>query len=568
MNTKTFSSRLQVCGLTAILPVLPLSGRLFYLQAFQHQALSDFASREFSRKISEIGQRGNILDCSGAALARSLPTWSCSVLKNEAKSPARIAPALSKAAGIPVREIEEKWRAGGNFLRIRRKIEPETAQKISDLKLPGVSLTLEQTRYYPGADIARDLLGTVGTEGNGLSGLELLYDRILSGSLSRREVIRDGAGRIIYRQDLKEGEPSPDVYLTLDKNMQFFSQQAIRRAVEKNRAALGIVIVQDPSNGNILAMSSYPQNAQKTPALQWVYEPGSTFKLITMTAALERRAVTLKDTFDCENGSWEMNPKVTIHDHEPEGVLSVPKLMERSSNIGFAKMALKLGLDDFYYYVRAFGFGTKTGLGFPGESSGLLRPPKSWKAVDLAVAGYGHGIGATAIQVINAYSAVANGGLLMEPRIVDKIAGKSGQILSSAPPMQVRRVLSEKTAAVMKEMLERVVESGTGTQAKIRSYRVAGKTGTSQKLDSSGKYLSSEHVASFCGFFPASKPRFTVLVVLDNPRTMHYGGETAAPAFAEIAKRILVLKGIAPDRAEDAAFSKPARLPVTSATAH
>ncbi|GAG11647.1 unnamed protein product, partial [marine sediment metagenome] len=265
-------------------------------------------------------------------------------------------------------------------------LDPETAQSVSSLKLPGVSITQGQTRYYAGENIAKGLLGAVGAEGGGLSGLEFLYDSVLEAHTRKRDVIRDGNGRIIGRppaRDIRKrllfSDFAPDIYLTLDRSIQFFSQQAIRRAVEKTGADLGIIIVEDPKSGELLAVASYPQNNQKTPPFQHVFEPGSTFKLVTFSAALETNAVKIDEEFDCENGSWAFEPRITIRDHEPEGVLSVPEILARSSNIGSAKIALKTGLENFYFGVRAFGFGTKTGIGFPGESNGILRPTKYWK---------------------------------------------------------------------------------------------------------------------------------------------------------------------------------------------
>lgn len=591
MGARTFKSRLQVCGLIAVLPVLPLSGRLVYLGGMRHHTLAGAALQGFKQQISETDLRGSIFDRKGLILARSLPTWSCSMLKTEIVNPSRTITELAKTLGLEADEIRKKWRSASNFLRVKRGFDPETAQRVRDLKLPGVSITQGQTRYYAGKNTAKGLLGAVGVDGIGLSGIEFLYDNVLEAHTRKREVIRDGKGRIIYRPPSKNirewqsrirrfignGQPfagalrsrgsrrlhgrdegaAPGIYLTLDRSIQFFSQQVIRRAVEKNEADLGIIIVEDPKSGELLAVASYPQNNQKTPPFQHVFEPGSTFKLVTFSAALETNAVKIDEEFDCENGSWEFEPRITIRDHEPEGVLTVPKILVRSSNIGSAKIALKTGLENFYSYVRAFGFGTKTGIGFPGESNGILRPAKYWKPVDLAAAGYGYSIGVTGIQIINAYSAIANAGVLMEPRLIRKIVDRNGRTLYSSKRLEMRRVVSKKTALLMRKMLQKAVEEGTGAQARIRSYSVAGKTGTSKKLNADdGKYSTDQYVASFCGFVPASDPQFTILVVIDNPRSKHYGGETAAPAFAEIAKRILALKGVPPDEHPAYAFKR------------
>ncbi|HAH30954.1 MAG TPA: hypothetical protein DCL44_01420 [Elusimicrobia bacterium] len=385
----------------------------------------------------------------------------------------------------------------------------------------------------------------------GLTGVELLYDKVLSGLVSRREVIKDNAGHVIYENKEGNEERPRDIYLTLDKNIQFFAQEAVKKEAQKNRADLGMALVQDPNTGRILAMATYPEDPVKLPPVEWVYEPGSTFKSITLAAALEKDIVSERDTFFCENGAWPFNSKVTIHDHTPEGTLTLSGVIERSSNIGVAKIGLKLGIENYYLYTKAFGFGTKPGLGFYGESSGILRAQAKYRQLDLAVGSYGHGLAATPLQVISAYSALANGGRLLEARLVDKITDFNGREISREEPSSVRRAVSEKTAGRVKAILLNVVDKGTGKNAAVTGYHVAGKTGTSKKIDpKTGKYLTGRNVASFCGFFPADKPLYTILVVMDNPKTSQYGGESAAPAFQEISKKIITMKGIKPDAPE------------------
>lgn len=533
----------------AALPVIPIALRLFYLQTIKHDNLSATASREFNRTVSETGPRGRIFDSQGNLLAESIVTWNCSLFKKELENPPRALDALSAALAIPRKSLQAKYRKSKNYVVVKKNVERAQAEAVKALKLKGVLLETEQDRYYPSGNLARNILGLVGAD-KGLSGVEILYDKVLTGQVSRREIVRDAGGKIIYKNEL-EGEAAPmDIYLTIDKNIQFFSQEAIKKYAEHNRADLAMVLVQDPNTGRILAMATYPEDLEKIEPVEWVYEPGSTFKAITLSAALEKKIVGLKDTFYCENGAWALNSKVTIHDHEPEKNLTLSGVIERSSNIGAAKIGLKVGLENFYLYTRAFGFGTKTGLGFPGESAGILRPVEKYKTVDLAVGAYGHGIAATAIQMVNAYSALANGGELLETRLVDHITNSDGKVVFTNEPAVVRRVISKETAATVKDILVSVVEVGTGKPAAVPGYLIAGKTGTANKIDPrTGKYLSNKNVASFCGFFPADKPQYTILVILDNPKLFHYGGETAAPAFQEIVKKIITLKGIKPDKA-------------------
>ena len=550
MTAKTLKARIKFCAYIAVLPALPVSARLFYLQTIKHENLTATASREFDRTVSEIGPRGRIFDSSGALLAQSIVTWDCTFLKKELENPGAALAALSSALEIKPSQLKEKYRRGINYVVVKRGLDRTACEKIKALNLKGVTLEMAQTRYYPSGELAKNVIGVVGAN-TGLTGVELLYDKVLSGLVSRRGVIRDASGRVIY-ENKEGGEEHPrDIYLTLDKNIQFFTQEAIKKEVKRNRAAMGMGLVQDPNTGRILAMATYPEDPVKLPPVEWVYEPGSTFKSITLAAALEKNIVTESDTFFCENGAWQFNNKVIIHDHEPEGTLNLSGVIERSSNIGAAKMGLKLGVENYYLYAKAFGFGTKPGLGFYGESAGILRAQAKYHQIDLAVGSYGHGLAATPLQVISAYSALANGGRLLEARLVDKITDFEGKLISREEPAAVRRAISEQTAGRVKAILLNVVDRGTGKNAAVTGYHVAGKTGTSKKIDpKTGKYLTGSNVASFCGFFPAEKPMYTILVVMDNPKTSQYGGESAAPAFQEISKKIITMKGIKPDAPE------------------
>ena len=549
MTAKILRTRIQSCLLLAALPAIPIALRLFYLQTIKHDNLSATASRELNRTVSETGPRGRIFDSQGNLLAESIITWDCSLFKKELEDPQRTISALAAAIAMPRSQLQAKVNKSKSFVSVKKDLGRAQAEAVKALKLKGVLLDPRQNRYYPSGNLARSILGVVGSD-KGLTGIELLYDKVLTGQVLKREVVRDAGGRVIYQNEV-EGEAAPmDIYLTIDQNIQFFAQEAIKRYAVKNRSDLAMALVQDPDTGHILAMATYPEDLEKIEPVEWVYEPGSTFKTVTVAAALEKNVVTTKDTFYCENGAWAMNSQVTIHDHEPEKTLTLSGVMERSSNIGAAKIGLKLGLENYYLYTKTFGFGTKTGLGFHGESTGILRPVEKYRPVDLAVGSYGHGIAATPLQVINAYSAVANGGQLLETRLVDRITDAAGKPKFKNEPSVIRRVITKETDAILKDILVNVVNIGTGKNAGVPGYVIAGKTGTSKKIDPrTGKYITNKNVASFCGFFPADKPQYTILVILDNPKLFYYGGETAAPAFQEIAKKIITLKGIKPDAA-------------------
>ena len=546
MIAPTLKSRIHLCAALAALAPLAIAGRLFWLQTFRHEKLSATASKEFQRTVSEIGPRGRVFGAGGELLAESIVTWEAGLFKKDLEEPARAVAELTRVLHLPP-GWRKKFQKGKNFVPVKKGLDREAYEAVKALKLKGVTLEPAQSRYYPSGDLARNIIGVTRAD-RGLAGIELLYDKVLSGHVSKREVIRDAGGRIIF-EDRKEKEALPrDIHLTIDKNIQYFAQEAVRRAVETNRAELGMALVQEPGSGRILAMATWPSDVEKIQPVEWTYEPGSTFKAITLAAALERDVVKESDYFYCENGAWAFTPRIILHDHEPDKTLSLSGVIERSSNIGTAKIGLKLGLKDFYLYTKAFGFGAKSGLGFYGESAGLLRPLDRFKPIDLAVGSYGHGIAATPLQVLNAYSALANGGRLYAPRLVEKVTESDGEEVFLNEPSVIRQAISPETSERVKKILRAVVEKGTGKPAAVPGYAIAGKTGTSKKIDpKTGKYLTGKNVASFAGFFPVADPKYTILVVIDNPKGRTYGGETAAPAFREIAAKIINHKGLKSD---------------------
>lgn len=551
MAARTFQARIKICALFCVFPVLPITGRLFYIQIIKHENLSKIAISEFKGSVSQMGPRGSILDANGNILAQSIVTWNCYILKNQVQEPNRIFNEIPRILNISQKELIAKYNKSKNYVSIMQNLDREKYEKIDNLKIKGVILEPKQSRYYPSGNLARSVIG-IASEDKGLTGIELIYDKLLRGSLSKREIIRDALGKTIYKNKGENGNSPFNIYLTLDKNIQFFAQEFLAKSVDKLQADLGIVIVQNPKTGQILAMATYPEDLEKVYPVEWVYEPGSTFKIFTLASALDKNIANPSDKFFCENGSWKYSDRWTIRDHKPEGILTLSEVIERSSNIGTAKLSLKIGIANLYSYMRSFGFGTKTELSFPGESSGLIRPFEHYKEIDLITNSYGHGIGVTPIQLINAVSAIGNGGYLMEPKIVEKIVNSDGKVVFANKPFKVRRVISERSALMVKDIMERAVESGTGKQSSMSLYRIAGKTGTSRKINEYGEYVSNKHVSSFCGFFPASDPQYSMLVILDYPKTSYYGSETAAPLFKEIAKKIIILKGIKPDKEKTA----------------
>jgi cell division protein FtsI/penicillin-binding protein 2 len=534
--------RLTVAASMALAPLLPLGARLAYLQVLRHDNLSTRASGEFARTAQEAAPRADLIDRQGRVLARSNPSWSCFVDKAMVKDPNAFGAKLAPLLQIPASEIARKTRAAVHFSWLKTRLTQEEFQRLTEAHVEGLGLVPAQERVYPNGDLARGVLGLVGAEGKGLAGLELSQDKRLSGRARRMEVIRDGQGRSIYKSVSDAGDSPEPLRLTLDRTAQFLAEEALREGGEKGQFKEGIVAIQDPRNGEILAMAAWPPNPLRNPLVQDAFEPGSTFKVVTALAAVDDHIVRPDETFNGEHGKYQLTPGVTITDHEPEGDMTLSQILEKSSNIGIAKVVERVGPSRFYRLARAFGFGAKTGAPLPGESAGEIKPLSDMTKVGLAVSSYGYGLAVSPLQMLGAYSAIANGGTLWAPKM----------FADGKPPVKVRRVASERAVREIAAMLEGVVERGTAASAKIRGYRAAGKTGTARKIDPlTRKYSATAYTASFVGFLPASAPRWTILVVLHEPKGAYYGGLVAAPIFARVGSRLLTLEGLPPDQPAD-----------------
>lgn len=547
-----FGLRLTVASALSLAPLGPLSLRLAHLQVLRHEALSERAEGEFSRVAQEAAPRAEVVDRRGRALARSVPTWSAFLDKRMVKDPAGVAAKLAPVLGVPAAELERKARAPGRFCWLKTGLDFAAAQAVQAARVDCVGLTPSSQRVYPNDSLARPVLGLVGADGRGLSGVELSQDKRLRGKPRKLELVRDGKGRAIHRDVAEDGELPPELRLTIDRNVQYVVEEALRDGALAHSFKSGYAAVQDPRTGEILAMAAWPPNPLKNPLVQDAYEPGSTFKVVTALAAVEERLVSPEERFDGEGGKWQLSPGVTITDHEPEESMTLAQILERSSNIGIAKVAERVGPARFFRAARALGFGVRTGVPLPGETAGDLKPFSDLGKVGLAASSYGYGLAVSPLQMLGAYSALANGGTLYEPRL----------LLDGRAPGKVRRVASERAVAELGRMLEGVVERGSGKPAGVPGYRVAGKTGTSRKLDPiTRKYSRKSYVASFAGWLPASEPRWTVLVIVDEPQGAYYGTLVAAPIFRRIARRLLALEGVPPDRPDDPALLSARRAP-------
>jgi len=520
--------------------------RLYHLQVIQYVDLAARAERQQQRTVEIAPIRGTVYDRQMHPLAMSLAVESVFATPSQMPNPQMAAKLLSPVLGIEQEELLGKFRSFRTFCWVKRKVSAEEANRVRDLNLQGIYFQKETKRFYPKGELAAQVLGYVGLDDTGLAGLEYKFNDTIKGTPGRVLFAAD-ARRQSFQSTGREGQPGKNLVLTLDENIQYIAEKALAEAASKWRMSNGTVVVQNPNTGEILAMASYPtfdpnQFAKGSPearvnrGVAWVFEPGSTFKLVAVAAALEEKLTSPSEVINCQNGSIVLAGH-TIHDHKPYGALTVRRVMADSSDVGAIKLGLRLGEDRLYRYIRAFGFGAESDVDLPGEESGLLKTPSRWSGISIGEISMGQEIGVTALQMVSAYSAIANGGILFQPRVVrDVFQGDRHDLL---PPAAGRRVVSLQTAETMKDIFAEVVQSGTGTPARLAGYTAGGKTGTAQKIDASGGYSKTHYIASFAGFAPVRQPAITILVVIDSPVGAIYGGEVAAPVFRSIAEQTL-----------------------------
>ncbi|MDO5764410.1 MAG: penicillin-binding protein 2, partial [Elusimicrobiales bacterium] len=545
-------SRMRLAGFVILLAPLVIFLRLAYMQTFLHEEFASKAERSIYNYLAEDRFRGKILDVNGRELAESVRTHSCGVNKRYVKDKNKTVDFLAETLEMPKSRILEKWNKAGNFFFVAKKIKPDNYIKISKILRTtlgqGLELTPEYERIHPYGDSALDIVGAANSKNLGLSGVEQMFNSELSQDISKKRAKRARRGEIIYDRKLKEELSVANIYLTIDELAQYYVESALKKAVETLSPDRAVALVQEPSTGKILAAASYPVKDGQSLAFQFTYEPGSTFKTIAVSSAIDAGAISVTDSIDMEGRKWEVARGFTVRDNQhKKDFLSIPEIMQLSSNIGAGKIALELGAKNLFYYIKAFGFGTKTDVNFNGESKGTVPPYNKWTKVDNATKGYGYGVAVTPIQLIGAYSAIANGGTLMQPHLIDRIEYTGGKVEKLSKPVKIRRVIKPETSQTMIKVLQSVVEAGSGKRAQIKGYNVAGKTGTAEKLGKDG-YGKRSHVVSFCGFAPATDPQFTVLVILDNPGKYSFGSTAAAPVFHDIMERLLAMKGVKPDQ--------------------
>lgn len=550
MITRWHKLRVFLILLTFTAGFIYLIQQLYQIQVVDGETLREKAEEQHQVSFRLPPRRGIIYDRNHKELAINITVDSIYAHPSRVKSVEEVGEKLSPILGISPAIIRERLKSDRPFVWLARKVERGRGAKVRQLNLDGLDYVEETKRFYPKGKLASHLLGFVGLDGEGLEGLELYYERYLRGTPGWGRTERDARGRKIlpFRDQYSSPRHGLHLILTIDEVIQHIAERELERVFRESRAKGAIIVIMEPETGKILALANQPtfrpnsfynyRSAwRRNRAVTDGFEPGSTFKVITAAAGLEEGLFRLEDRIFCEWGSYRL-PGRTIRDVHPQGWLTFKEVIEKSSNIGTVKIAQALEKEKLYSYISSFGFGDRTGINLPGEGEGLVQPPRSWSKFSLPSISFGQELMVTAIQLVSAVSAIANGGVLMQPGIVDSILNEEGKVVRRFAPRPRRRVISAGTAEKLTKALVGVVEEGTGRAAGLKGYRVAGKTGTAQKAGVGG-YLPGKYVASFAGYLPALEPRVSILVVIDEPQGVYYGGVVAAPVFHRVAEQVM-----------------------------
>ena len=546
-------------GLCFLVGFAILLFRFFDLQVLQAETMMQKARRQHEKTITLDSNRGAIVDRQGKPLALNLDVPSVYATPSSLDNPTRVARQLAQVLGVPREPLEKRLRAERDFVWIQRKIDDSQVKRLNDLALPGVGVMVEARRFYPKGTLLAHVLGFAGIDSQGLEGLENGYDAHLRGQVRRVVLQRDALGRVIIPESQRKSQPlsGHTISLTIDEVIQYIAEQALEQTVLNTKARGGTVLVMAPKTGQMLAWALRPtfdpNHIHQASPERWrnrgvtdPYEPGSTLKVVLAAAALELNRVTPDTMLYAGDGEVPISGTV-IHDHEKAGWVTFREAVQRSSNVAFVKMSWDLGREQVYQFLRTFGFGEKTGIDLPGESIGILRRPDQWSQRTLPSLAIGQEIAVTPLQLLTAVSAVANEGWLMRPFLVREISDHQGRSVWEHVPHIRRRPISAETAKTVTDLLVNVVDRGTGKRAAIPGYRVAGKTGTAQKVDpATGTYSSTKFVGSFVGFVPAEDPQLAILVMIDEPQGPAWGGVVAAPVFRKVAEQALRYLSVAP----------------------
>jgi cell division protein FtsI/penicillin-binding protein 2 len=522
-------------------------GFLIFIQIFRADFLSNLAQRQSEHSMVIEPRRGTIYDRNMRALAINLPVYSVYAnarAMHQAHDEDEVVDKLSAILKIDPKQIRGKLDKDKYFVWIQRKVPEEIYLQIKDLKLAGISFIKESKRFYPNQTLASHLIGFAGMDNNGLDGLERDYDKYLKGQPGHAIILRDARSRELM---FDKGYIAPvdgfSVVLTIDETIQYIAERALDRMYRKYNAKGASIIVMDPRTGEILAFANRPtynleEASRSTPesrtnrAIVFTFEPGSVFKIVTASAALQEGVVSENSMINCEHGAYRVANHI-LHDHEPLGLVTFKQVIEQSSNIGTTKVAQRLGPARVYSYAHHFRFGIRTGIDLPGEAAGILKPVSRWSKTSIGAIPIGQEVTVTPIQLMGAISAIANDGIYMRPFVVKYVRDAQGQIILQHTPQILDRVISKVTSKRMKGILKGVVDEGTGTKAQIPGVTVAGKTGTAQKVVG-GVYSHSHFYATFAGFAPVENPRLACVVVFDDPHPAYYAATVSAPVFSEV----------------------------------
>lgn len=553
------NSRLYLLGAILLLWFVAICGRLVYLQIFSYGKFVKQAGHQQQRAIPLAAKRGIIYDRAGRELAMSVMVDSAFAVPSEVKDLPTAISLITRITGDDYNVVLADCRAHKTFCWVARKADDQTIQRISSLRLQGIHLQKEPKRFYPARDLAAQVLGSVGMEDTGQSGIEHEYDDQLRGRAGKMFISVDARKR--WFSDVEtQPDPGDNVVLTIDKNIQYIAEKELEQAIHDTQAIAGTVIVENPHSGEILALANRPtfnpnNRKQITPgaltnrAVSYVYEPGSAFKVVTISAALEEKLARPDELIDCQMGSIVYN-RMRIRDSKAHGILPVWGVLAESSNVGTIKIALRLGEERYYKYIRAFGLGQQTGIELPGETRGITKPPSRWSKVSIAAISIGQEVGVSPIQLAAVISTFANDGVYVAPRIVagtlplqagvQTVAFHAGAQTVTFHPAEGRRVVSSYTAAEMRSMMQKVILEGTARRASLDGYTAGGKTGTGQKIDpATGAYSKTKYNATFAGFAPLNNPQVVVTVILDSPIGLHQGGQVSAPVFRRVTQQVL-----------------------------
>jgi cell division protein FtsI (penicillin-binding protein 3) len=558
MIGKYIKLRVFLVGLAFIVLFAVIGAKAVHLQVYRSPWLAQKASSQYEQSLKSSGKRGTVYDRNLREMAVTIDVTSIAARPSKIKHPKAASRALAKILKADRRRILKKLKSKGPFVWIKRQASPKETAAVKALDFDGIEFVPERNRFYPNKTLASQAIGFTGLDGYGLEGIEFSYDQYLRGSASKHTVFKDALGKVFNEAQKKEGRSGGhNIILTIDRAIQYITESALEETVKEYSARSGMAIVMESQTGAILALAHVPlfnpnaytdfnKELWRNRAITDPFEPGSTMKIFSAAAAIESGNIKASTIFYCENGAYKIGRNV-VHDIKKHGWLSLQQIIKYSSNIGAVKISEKVGSKRLYLMFRKFGFGIKTEIDSPGETAGSLAHYKNWATVDTGAISFGYGISVSAIQLVTAASAIANDGILMKPYFVQAITDQNNEPLKQFQPQTVRRVISKKTARIVKAIMKTVTtKGGTGINAALEGYTVGGKTGTARKLDKNGTYSTTTHMASFVGFTPAENPKLSILVIIDEPKGKYYGGTVAAPVFRRIAREALNYLNIPP----------------------